>query len=426
MLQGAQTNRIVRFFESFDLSSDLVVSVVPMKTTHVARDGRTYKNVNGVMYEVKFEKNGFFAMGMLKTTKKNMDNLLIEYATGLFLNPYCSIVPSFVATYGIYKLPGKMTRKLSVDDLRGLTMIDLQGYDWQRQCDEADQCVLLTQKIDKAVTLHTFIDRNKHCRKYIMGMMFQLYYSLYAVRDRFTHYDLHMNNVLVYDFGGPVNFVFTHPDDPEMKKTFSCRFLVKVIDYSRAYFRADNGLSSESLFAQIDETTCKWDRMYQYAKNSFNATHHLKLMGYVMEAVAEQQFGRNEFSVMAETLRNRTVKSQEELLDYFFQYDFNVYANEVATLKADGRTEMVFRKTSVKPTFEDDSDLKTPATVVNSEEEGEHVSAFGSMPGERLDMSSASRSITSNSKKRVPRSSASRSMRSPPTKRVPRSSSSRN
>ena len=422
MLEGEQTKRVFHFFDDFDLTSPLVANLNELDTTTVTKMGQKYVNVNGKIYTVTFEKDGYFAVGLLKTMKKHSDNLMMEYVNGLFLSQFCSIVPSLLPTYGFYRFDRPAYEvEFDLASLKRLTKIDLEGYNWEEQCRDAEKCVLLTQYLDKSQTLTQFFD-NKHCKKYIMGVLFQVYYTLYVLRGNFTHKDLHVNNVLVHDFGGPVTFVFRHPDDGR-EKTFSCRYLAKLIDVSRANTRNAPGLTSESMFAAIHRTTCGNSSMYTLGNHPLDTDKaHLKVMKGAMRHLKQMFPDVVEFNTLLRNLYSKkdevpVIASVPALVDWLFQREFDyVIPNELATMVVDGRNPMQFHPNlAVRATYEDDADLKTPATVADEDEgeyEGPWRSATMERVGKRLSMSNSASERTRSSSKRSLAHTSKRSRRS--------------
>ena len=69
-----------------------------------------------------------------------------------------------------------------------------------------------------------------------INCLYQLYYSLFILAKNFTHYDLHLGNVLYYrpKKDGYITFFYHHINNKIT--TFSTQYIVKIIDYGRCYF----------------------------------------------------------------------------------------------------------------------------------------------------------------------------------------------
>ena len=85
-----------------------------------------------------------------------------------------------------------------------------------------------------------------------MSILYILYFSLHALSDRFTHYDLHSGNVLLYrpSETGYINYVF-HEHNPSRVVRFKSRFIPKIIDYGRSFYYLSAADNSEKLYEKL-------------------------------------------------------------------------------------------------------------------------------------------------------------------------------
>jgi hypothetical protein len=218
---------------------------------------------NGFVKELEYEHEGYKAHAVLKSaTKVNSDNLYYEYLVGIFVNYICKFSPNFLETYGIYKYNSdaeyqemqKLTAKK--DALSGLDLIDTTpladiaiekttSREQQKSehlrvaCKQSKYISILIQHIKDAETLHNkcssvmsifFIRNDLH------NVLFQVYWTLFVLNNRFTHYDLHTNNVLLYqpDKNSFIQY-FCHMDDGSVI-SFRSSYIAKIIDYGRCYY----------------------------------------------------------------------------------------------------------------------------------------------------------------------------------------------
>ena len=81
-----------------------------------------------------------------------------------------------------------------------------------------------------------------------MNTMFQIYMPLAMLKDNFTHYDLHTDNVLMYY---PIKDKFIqyhyHIDDNTTVQ-FKSKYIVKIIDYGRSY---SSQIQSDKIYKQL-------------------------------------------------------------------------------------------------------------------------------------------------------------------------------
>lgn len=119
--------------------------------------------------------------------------------------------------------------------------------------------------------------------------------------DIFTHYDLHPNNILLYE---PIqnNYIqyYYHTVNNELNPVeFKSRYIVKIIDYGRCYFKSDT-TDSMKLYNEVCNTTecgvnmCGVDTGYYYlgpekykgsshyiSSQKRNISHDLRLLNFL-------------------------------------------------------------------------------------------------------------------------------------------------
>ena len=173
------------------------------------------------------------------------------------------IFPCFLETYGIFKYNSpqdwdyvknntSITTNIFKDNLTYLP-----DPTFAEGCKDAQYLSILIQHLNNAKTMFQVMkDPNEIYFKYdLLNVLYQIYLPLSAMASNFTHYDLHANNILLYE---PVKNKYIqyyyHPVDEENTNitTFKCRYIVKIIDYGRSYFK--DGVKNDS--KKIYNTVC--------------------------------------------------------------------------------------------------------------------------------------------------------------------------
>lgn len=79
----------------------------------------------------------------------------------------------------------------------------------------------------------------------LIFILFQIYYTLSELRDSFTHYDLHLENVLLYEpvKKSYIQYIY-NVNGTEIR--FKSKYIVKIIDYGRCFFKNEN-MSSDDI-----------------------------------------------------------------------------------------------------------------------------------------------------------------------------------
>ena len=203
-------------------------------------------SVNGCVHEIKFKHRDYVSYAVLKTSKNSLsDNLIYEYFMGLFINKVNEYLPSFLETYGLYKCTPEFHTKLIsgqpvMIDKDIVPLIATNTEIIKRGCTNPLYNQILIQHIKNAEPLLSKLIDKIFLRDELFYVLFQVYAALYSLRDKFTHFDLHANNILLQKpfRDGSIEF---HYDDI----VFHSPYIVKIIDYGRVESRITPTLYEE-------------------------------------------------------------------------------------------------------------------------------------------------------------------------------------
>ena len=109
---------------------------------------------------------------------------------------------------------------------------------------------------------------NNHFSYYeLVFVLFQIYIPLSIMSKEFTHYDLHEKNVLVYE---PVKnkYIEYHYYFDDQIISFKSKYIIKIIDYGRSYFKMNNTTlgNSENIY-KYAKKKCKTLNKYGFYQN---------------------------------------------------------------------------------------------------------------------------------------------------------------
>lgn len=140
-----------------------------------------------------------------------------------------------------------------MDLLSGLTKESTINF--KKACQHSKHIAILIQHVDKPMTLQSLLEKNTSSAFIsfeLVYILLQVYYPLACLQDKFTHYDLHMSNVLIYELpkGECVQYSFVDYYTGDTI-TFKTRFLVKIIDYGRSYFYKDDTINSPVVYHEL-------------------------------------------------------------------------------------------------------------------------------------------------------------------------------
>ena len=241
------------------------------------------KSVNGFVNEIEYEREGFTAgtyksYAILKSTKNLLaDNLMYEYRVGQYINTFNRVYPCFLETYGLLKYKTDQDwEKLASDNvetdphervefLKGLA---IQPLDYSAACTESRNLAILIQHFNNFYALNDIVSDQDFFQKELMYVLFQLYIPLAQMKDTFTHYDLHLNNVYVYEPAPatpvtPGKYIQYHYHlVPGMAPvSFKSKYMLKIIDYGSSYFKdTTEEEDSQTLIDKICKIPTKCDK----------------------------------------------------------------------------------------------------------------------------------------------------------------------
>jgi hypothetical protein len=247
---GKEINKIKEFFGNFNLS----YVKDPIQRIEAS-------SANGFINEIKFTHQEYSSYAVLKSsTSAHSDNLMYEYRVGQFLNKMALRYPCFVETYNLYKYKTenswkfvKKNKIINADVFK--THLELQTYDIKEACKSSKHLAVLIQHLKGVISMTDLVDREHESLNYnFLTLLYQVYFVLDNMKHVFTHYDLHGNNVLLYE---PSNtkYIQYHYHSAAGVTTFKSIYVAKIIDYGRSHF-TDTVSSSMVRDSVCAEKTC--------------------------------------------------------------------------------------------------------------------------------------------------------------------------
>jgi hypothetical protein len=243
---GDHTKELNNFFKGF---IDFNYAVSPINP--LGEDSN-----NGFVKEIEYQRQGYKSHVILKSAlNRSADNLVYEYLVGIkFINRILKNFPCFIETYGLYFYDSisdwdAMKESIPIDK-SFLNKLTLQNnIDYIKACKKSKFAAVLIQHIQNAKSLKKMIS-SEFFKNDLLYVLFIVYQALASLSKKFTHYDLHDGNVLVYE-PVPGKFIEYHYHNKDGSITsFYSKYLPKIIDYGRSFF--DNGnLNSKKIYDKI-------------------------------------------------------------------------------------------------------------------------------------------------------------------------------
>jgi hypothetical protein len=228
---------------------------------------------NGFVKELTYMNRGYMANAILKSSaEETSDNLLYEALVGFFLNKMSLIYPSFVETYGLYEYSADgLAYKECKDNAStnpavltsGLKRIannaSILSENVRKSCKTPTSMAVLIQHLKPAETIREKCEYESFLTEDLLYVLYQVYMSLSSLSDVFTHYDLHLDNVMVYEpvVGKHIEYHYYIPyvKGGYTNTFFRSKYIAKIIDYGRCYFNDKENTSnygnSKSFYSNI-------------------------------------------------------------------------------------------------------------------------------------------------------------------------------
>lgn len=237
-----------------------------VKTNQIKRIGNP--SANGFVLEIPFKKDRYKAYTVLKcSAKAHSDNLFYEYYVGkYFINTYIKKLPCFVETYDCYEIKNESTWKslyknalytifnsTNLNSMITRKQIKETDYDeFGESCLKNKLLCILIQHFDKFYSFGNEYYKNfENIQHEIVNILYQVYYPLVCLGDKYTHYDLHHHNVFLYKpYEGKQYIKMRYHRNGQVYE-FPSEYIVKIIDYGRNYFNNNNTNTEELLNTHI-------------------------------------------------------------------------------------------------------------------------------------------------------------------------------
>jgi hypothetical protein len=227
------------------------------------------ESANGFVLNLHYESMNYKANALLKSSrKKKSDNLYYEYLVGtLFVNKMNQIFPCFTETYHLFEHRTELSKgrllknELSVNKYSKWLKVNTCDASLikdsfkciDESCKNGVSFAILVQYISNPISLASFVVKHRHdilFEDQMICILYQIYACLSYLKDHYTHYDLHTENVLLYKLpdGKYVNIKYVDERSGNTV-TVKTNYIAKIIDYGRCYFGnlGNNGLPTSKM-----------------------------------------------------------------------------------------------------------------------------------------------------------------------------------
>jgi hypothetical protein len=251
--KSKRSTRRSRFFHGGGIDK---LSITDLTFNPANSNFKPVASANGVVCHVQYNSGMAPVDAILKYSQdKYGDNISFEVRNGKWINEQTYFFPCFLKTIGFLTLSdtikadmkskieqGDNNFKLSSisnispkENQEPLSNIRETGSNRQPEIKNQDDMMntaILLEYFPGTVLYKAKIDFNIDVEEYVK-LLFQIYAPLYALQGQFEHADLHQGNIMVEKRITPIHF--TYKENKVNKVQFQSNFIVKIIDYGRAF-----------------------------------------------------------------------------------------------------------------------------------------------------------------------------------------------
>jgi len=242
--------------------------------------------VNILNYKNNTDSNNFKILykTSAKYIKEHMfiDNNYFEYANGVCINYIKKFYPNFIYTYNLTQTSNegiktiveknKLKSILTVEELKkDLVIFDKKDpkeigtkENLENACANQDKLSLSLEFLENSYNLEETINKSEFQEDIdynIWCLLFQIYATLYALENIFSHNDLRDDNIMIKELPNRIKIQYKLKDGDFCIYT---KYIPVFIDYGQSYVNAKSigfDYSSEELLTSICYTSCNTQKL---------------------------------------------------------------------------------------------------------------------------------------------------------------------
>jgi hypothetical protein len=291
--------------------------------------------INLISYKNSKDTNRFKTV--LKTSVElSSDNNYYEYVVGNCINIIKEFVPNFIYTFTFSNLDPKLKKSLSenkifndlasfkngTDFKNKMDHSELQSYDnIGNGCEKNDRASVLIEYVPNGISIEDLIKEQEFLldgNYNIFCLLFQIYAALVGLKEIYTHYDLHLGNIMIVKLPKKVKIIYTN-----LKIILYTKYIPVIIDYGRSHI---NCLKlGTTIFSRVfSEISCENSKCNSLGNKSCDT----RLKGLVIQRYKDNYSNQNNFY-------NINLRVKNESFDLRFLHNFMLQFNNTVHIKSD-------------------------------------------------------------------------------------------
>ena len=376
---GLETKKIKAFFHNFNFDY--------ADADQIKKIGKP--SSNGFVTEIPYTREGYTSYAVLKSSSlPNSDNLYYEAFVGRFINKKNLQYPCFLETYGVYKTTPTVYYKLyNLSEHVKITQNEMQQIkqfkygmdtysnfldpsDVNMSCKESMNFSVLVQHIKNAMSISDHRSLYKQdisfMSLHLVNYLFQVYCPLANLSNEFTHYDLHGNNVLIYNPSNTedkyVTMVYHYDKNDTDVVSFHTFGIAKIIDYGRCYFNDTSvspPVSSMDMYNVVSDANKTPNcipngekRGYRYLGKKGKAFEYYALSAQQRNKSHDLRLARNMYAYK-DTINNEKTASIIKILNVVHK---NYYSGYLKSKNRQGEDEKIGMEEDVRRYYAKEGD----------------------------------------------------------------------
>jgi len=265
-----------KYLEKYNLFYDINLIKLPIK-----KIGQASANgfINLLEYKNNKDSNTFKAV-LKSSLKLNADNNYYEFVVGNCINKIKEYFPNFAYTF-LYMNPSNelkkelMTGKLNNPNLLKnlnirpkININHLQSFSNIGQgCEKNENSSILLEYIPNSYNIDDILKDSDFISNYdynLLSIMLQVYIALAGLKNIYTHYDLHQDNVMIIKLPKKILINYTN-----LGIILYTKYMPVIIDYGRSHIDCSN-LNLLISSKKIADIACNTNKCNKDSVNNCN------------------------------------------------------------------------------------------------------------------------------------------------------------
>jgi len=302
-------------------------------------------SANGFIFKIKFRNNRGTFDTILKTSiQKSSDNNYYEYIVGNCINKFKEYYPNFVYTFNYLNLSeslkyilyssqsySNLPKFIADANIKNININELQNYfNIGKGCENNNRASVLIEfipnslSINELMTNRNFISSDFNINIELFNILFQIYATLSGLKEVYTHYDLHLQNIMFIEIPDGKKIQIEYKIDKIY--TIYTSYIPVILDYGRSFvdcLKIDNTIYSK-IFAEVICNNPKCNSLKHPQCSSRD-------VGVVIDKDATDNYSKQE------DFYNINLRNKNESFDLRYLHNFMLNIPESLPIKIDYR-----------------------------------------------------------------------------------------